>query len=425
MKGIIQLVSTSEKYEENKYLVSDSQITFFKSVYQRHTNFSKEELIINPESRFDFGKEIVCKIKKQGDLLHRLFVVIQLPELLLLSKLLTIAVIEQQLSEVGIKWMNNYSKSKTIDSHVLNDFNNFIDSYIVANRQSNNDNVKQILLDCQNDLNYFSDTYHLLFYLIYSCPRLLKSIENLIYLDLYNYLYEMLYQNELNNKLATYHGNPNILILQSIENISFKKNMNYQTFLDEIYNKFQYFDNYEKLDTYLLLNYYLNKNNLVINNRNMFNNVKQQIVNYLFESLRANYEFIKIIIDLYKNVRYCDLLIAVSGNLCLLSNSIMNRFNRSIDIFQLSSYGAYVYDLYNRYVSEIGKINDQLNLINTDLINNINLIFNDFVHTNDIVNVNYLINTYPILFNKIVYERSISLIDVDELERIKNEINNN
>ena len=37
--GLIQLIATGE---QDQFITGDPQITFFKSVYKRHTNFSKE-----------------------------------------------------------------------------------------------------------------------------------------------------------------------------------------------------------------------------------------------------------------------------------------------------------------------------------------------------------------------------------------------
>jgi hypothetical protein len=76
--GILQLVS---KGNEDMYLSFDPQITFFRNVYKRHTNFSTESVIQDFKSKADFGKKITCTISKQGDLIGKTYVVVTLPKI--------------------------------------------------------------------------------------------------------------------------------------------------------------------------------------------------------------------------------------------------------------------------------------------------------------------------------------------------------
>jgi len=65
---------------ENNYLTGNPQITFFKSVYRRHTNFAIESRKLNFTSKPDFGDPVNCRIPKGPDLLHKLYLYIELPE---------------------------------------------------------------------------------------------------------------------------------------------------------------------------------------------------------------------------------------------------------------------------------------------------------------------------------------------------------
>jgi hypothetical protein len=62
------------------YITGNPQITFFKVVYRRHTNFSMESIRQNFNGTVDFGKKVSCTIAKNGDLLHRIYLQIDLPE---------------------------------------------------------------------------------------------------------------------------------------------------------------------------------------------------------------------------------------------------------------------------------------------------------------------------------------------------------
>lgn len=66
--------------EEDKYLVGNPQITFFKAVYKRHTNFALDPVFVNylgdiSSDSSILGRKINVDIPKNGDLLHRMYVV--------------------------------------------------------------------------------------------------------------------------------------------------------------------------------------------------------------------------------------------------------------------------------------------------------------------------------------------------------------
>jgi hypothetical protein len=81
--GILQLVASGV---EDLFLTRDPQITFFKLMYRRHTNFSLEDVPQYFVHDPDFGKRATCVIgKDSGDLLHRMCLKITLPEIQKLS----------------------------------------------------------------------------------------------------------------------------------------------------------------------------------------------------------------------------------------------------------------------------------------------------------------------------------------------------
>lgn len=76
--GLIQLVA---KGYQDIYITDNPQITFFKIVYRRHTNFSMEAIpqyfIHDP----DFGQKSSCVLYKNGDLVGKTYLIIKLPEI--------------------------------------------------------------------------------------------------------------------------------------------------------------------------------------------------------------------------------------------------------------------------------------------------------------------------------------------------------
>ena len=55
------------------YLTGNPQITFFKVVYRRHTNFSMESILQTFSGNTNFGGEVVATISRNGDLVHRMY----------------------------------------------------------------------------------------------------------------------------------------------------------------------------------------------------------------------------------------------------------------------------------------------------------------------------------------------------------------
>ena len=79
--GLIQLVSYGS---QDLYLTGTPQITFFKMVYRRYTNFSQESVKINFDDA-GFDKECIFTIPKIGDLMYKIYLEISLPEIKLLK----------------------------------------------------------------------------------------------------------------------------------------------------------------------------------------------------------------------------------------------------------------------------------------------------------------------------------------------------
>ena len=74
--GLLQLVAYGA---QDVYLTGNPQITFFKVVYRRHTNFSMESIEQTFNGAADFGKRVTCQISRNGDLIHRVYLQANLP----------------------------------------------------------------------------------------------------------------------------------------------------------------------------------------------------------------------------------------------------------------------------------------------------------------------------------------------------------
>ena len=75
--GLMQLVAYGA---QDIYLTGNPQITFFKVVYRRHTNFAMEAIEQTFNGTANFGKRVTCTISRNGDLIHRIYLQATLPQ---------------------------------------------------------------------------------------------------------------------------------------------------------------------------------------------------------------------------------------------------------------------------------------------------------------------------------------------------------
>jgi hypothetical protein len=68
--GLMQLVAYGA---QDIYLSGNPQITFFKVVYRRHTNFSMESIEQTFNGNASFGSKVTCPISRNGDLIHKIW----------------------------------------------------------------------------------------------------------------------------------------------------------------------------------------------------------------------------------------------------------------------------------------------------------------------------------------------------------------
>ena len=76
--GLMQLVAYGA---QDIYLTGNPQITFFKAVYRRHTNFSIESIKQLFNGNADFGEEVNITLQRNADLVHKMYLQIKLPSI--------------------------------------------------------------------------------------------------------------------------------------------------------------------------------------------------------------------------------------------------------------------------------------------------------------------------------------------------------
>ena len=76
--GLMQIVAYGA---QDVYLTGNPQITFFKMIYRRYTNFSIESIEQPFNGNVDFGRTLSATISRNGDLMYKTYLQVTLPEI--------------------------------------------------------------------------------------------------------------------------------------------------------------------------------------------------------------------------------------------------------------------------------------------------------------------------------------------------------
>ena len=90
--GLLQLVAYGA---QDIYISGNPQITFWKILYKRHTNFAMESIEVTFNGQADFNKRVTAVINRNADLMFRTYVQVVLPEVNL-----------AQTTYAGFRWVN-------------------------------------------------------------------------------------------------------------------------------------------------------------------------------------------------------------------------------------------------------------------------------------------------------------------------------
>ena len=141
--GLLQLVATGK---QDLFLTGNPQISFFKMVYRRHTNFATESQPMYFDGTPNFGQRISCLIPRRGDLLGRVYLDVTLPRIYdtsgnelqytnsvghALIQEITFEVGEQEIDRQTGEWMQIWEQLTTSASQqqALNNMIGAVDGY--------------------------------------------------------------------------------------------------------------------------------------------------------------------------------------------------------------------------------------------------------------------------------------------------------
>ena len=155
--GIIQLNCSKDN---NIFLNCNPEITFFKKKYKKYTNFGSEYKYIKFNESKEYGKELMFNINIQGDLLHRCFLEIDIPEIKFTDSIINDSSYTNYknnlLSSIQTKidnWNTKYTNMKNFCSIEIIYYNELIELLSSDNVTINILQGKILELDLTSDLD--------------------------------------------------------------------------------------------------------------------------------------------------------------------------------------------------------------------------------------------------------------------------------
>ena len=89
--GLMQLVSYGA---QDIYISGNPQITFWKVLYKRHTNFAVESIEVTFNGQADFNKRVTAVINRNADLMYKTYIQVVLPQ------------VELATGGAGFRWLS-------------------------------------------------------------------------------------------------------------------------------------------------------------------------------------------------------------------------------------------------------------------------------------------------------------------------------
>ena len=100
--GLMQLVSYGA---QDIYISGNPQITFWKVLYKRHTNFAVESIEVTFNGQADFNKRVTAVINRNADLMYKTYVQVVLPQISL-TNVASTNTFGLTGTQQGFRWLN-------------------------------------------------------------------------------------------------------------------------------------------------------------------------------------------------------------------------------------------------------------------------------------------------------------------------------
>ena len=178
--GLLQIATYGS---QDMFLTGVPEITFFKVVYRRYTNFSMESIIIPFDNQTGFGKTMDVILPRVGDLVHKAYLQIILPEITIKRR---------------VPVTNNIS-----ELNALNQQYQYIINFMAINIQAYRngmENISVLNVTPETIITAIDNTYNISNFLIVTKANFLSTLNNT------RFLYKNICFQELMNTLKDNNG---------------------------------------------------------------------------------------------------------------------------------------------------------------------------------------------------------------------------
>lgn len=378
--GLINIVSYGA---QDLYLTGTPQITHFKLIYRRYTNFSMESIEIRSEDPIDFGKKTRIKLPTVGDLVHKMYLKLSLPRIEFIRSVDNNKVNEKlKIYEDSLLDLENISNFLALNKEA---FRKAYNEYLIEN--STLDDIKKIITDEFNIASYI-DKYRKRINadLVDNLFKYYNKNTNMYLVDLFKY--EVGNNFDIKNitldDIAKNFNNTTLLEIKKI--INDINNLMKDLMMPNIVNIYNLIIKYKKIQQD-------NIDIILESNITQVESVKKSsIINLLNIDENTNYisdidEYMNIIRTTNEKINedMIKLKQIIKNEIFYNSesyNDVKKYYNNNIDILNL------INELYNIYIKS-----DSI-LIYSEYTNLVEDIYNQNINVKLKSNFNYLISSY-------------------------------
>lgn len=388
IKGVLlDLIAKDNNID--RQLIDNPEITFFKKVYKRHTNFSDEYIDLPVIGNVNFGGEFTCKIRNIGDLLSKIKLCFDLPYLEYDKKIPDN--IDELIKKYNYDTYIMHKQELMFIKKIHNDINkyylkfkNIIDLIDKLSYCDTEDKFIKAIIDIFNvntNISSYNESNLILFYNYINNSNFIDGQKIFITPE---YIIDKLYKYVFNIIIKF----PNLELIHIISNLLKQEDTNS--------------DNINKLD----IKKYIKIKNII--NLNYKHTINTDIFNYYLKNpniYKLNYKLnYKLDVDTENKITNSSFIIDI-----YLYNIIV--FSNLIFLFDVN----YFYDKINFHVffedHNKNKIDNVLNFINTynPYISRYieNFMTNNFLNTQNSYNFNMILN------NKKITESQYNIVYVN------------
>lgn len=139
--SLIEIASSST---ECLFLTGTPEITYFKTVYRRHTNFAIESLVVNFDDPVEFGGYNTAKVLQTGDLMHNVYLQVTLPQINLFRNTMP------NTSQLQILYNTTVSNYTIVTNFMSVNRVAYVDAYNIFIAENNTENATIDMINAVN-----------------------------------------------------------------------------------------------------------------------------------------------------------------------------------------------------------------------------------------------------------------------------------